>query len=214
MMAGSGQSPCTMKQMADQQDKMSLGSRHHCSRALARTAHSPLTQEENPLPSCLSHCHGPQPGLQLIGGARGRASWDPACPSLSDTRQGCLCVLLSYSLSSFSISTVRLLASTMTRYSGAASTGPITVSVRNIPVGAPCPWLCTRSSLSLDTHPPAMGPACSRFNMQSRYQCFPDPWQGQLALLWPQCPQFRPSQQALPTNSCLGPGLSDLGRLP
>lgn len=35
------------------------------------------------------------------------------------------------SLSSFSISTVRLLASTMTRYSGAASTGPITMGMRN-----------------------------------------------------------------------------------
>lgn len=36
-----------------------------------------------------------------------------------------------HSLSSFSISTVRLLASTMTRYSGAASTGPITVKMRS-----------------------------------------------------------------------------------
>lgn len=45
---------------------------------------------------------------------------DPKCPELSPKEPpGC-------SLSSFSISTVRLLASTITLYSGAASTGPKT----------------------------------------------------------------------------------------
>lgn len=61
-------------------------------------------------------------GQERLWGTLGRAV--SACPSQD-------------SLSSFSISTVRLLASTMTRYSGAASTGPITVGMRNSPV-----WVC------------------------------------------------------------------------
>lgn len=53
VMAGGGQSPCTMKQAADQQDRKSLGTRG------CYTRPGPLIQafirEENTLPSYLSH---------------------------------------------------------------------------------------------------------------------------------------------------------------
>lgn len=74
----------------------------------------------------------------------GKTACDPACPSLGDGRRlwgtpgrAVSACPSRHSLSSFSISTVRLLASTMTRYSGAASTGPITVRMRKSLV-----WVC------------------------------------------------------------------------
>lgn len=161
----------------------------------------------------------PRPQQQKLDSSNrrgsGRGQRDPACaprphPHL---RQGCL-FPLPHSLSSFSISTVRLLASTMTRYSGAASTGPITVRARNSG-GCPCPGRCPRSSLPLaHPHPPHI--LTVRPTHAFTFTSSP----GSTSSLTPQAgsagppvapagPRLPPSQQALPPNCCLGP--ADLG---
>lgn len=78
VMAGGGQSPCTLTQLAGQQDRKSL----------IQT----LTSEESTLPSYLSlSVTATKPGLELARGVwgqdAGEGQRDPACPLFGDGRR-------------------------------------------------------------------------------------------------------------------------------